>query len=78
MSRIHFIDKWLDIPVLRAETSTHSANFAALRRDSSGAALGLVLDMPVVQRGAQFACRGVDICVVAQMQIPMVPLFRKT
>ena len=44
---------------MRAETGTHSANCAADRRDSSGAALGLVLDMPViVQRGAQFACRG--------------------
>ena len=41
-----------------AETGTHSANCAADRRVSSGAALGLVLDMPVVQRGAQFACQG--------------------
>ena len=41
-----------------AETGTHSANCAADRRDSSGAALGPVLDMPVVQRGAQFACQG--------------------
>ena len=44
---------------MRAETGTHSANCAADRRDSSGAALGPVLDMPViVQRGAQFVCRG--------------------
>ena len=41
-----------------SETGTHSANCAADRRDSSGAALGRVLDMPVVQRVAQFACRG--------------------
>ena len=41
------------------ETGTHSANCAADRRVSSGAALGPVLDMPVIlQRGAQFACRG--------------------
>ena len=44
--------------VMWAETGTHSANCAADRRVSSGAALGLVLDMPVVQRGAQFACQG--------------------
>ena len=31
-----------------AETSTRSASYAVFRRDSSGAALGLVLDMPVV------------------------------
>ena len=43
---------------MRAETSTHSANCAADRRDSSGAALGPVLDMLVtVQSGAQFACQ---------------------
>ena len=41
-----------------AETGTHSANCAADRRDSSGAALGPVLDMPVVQRGAQFVSQG--------------------
>ena len=42
-----------------AETGTHSANCAAGRPVSSGAALGPVLDVPViVQRGAQFACRG--------------------
>ena len=42
-----------------AEAGTHSANCAHDRRDPSGAALGPYLDMPViVQRGAQFACRG--------------------
>ena len=42
-----------------AETGTHSTNCAADRLVSSGAALGPVLEMPViVQRGAQFACRG--------------------
>ena len=42
-----------------SETGTHSANCAADRRVSSGAVLGPFLDMPViVQRGAQFACRG--------------------
>ena len=41
-----------------AEMGTHSANCAADRRDSSGAALGPVLDMPVVQRGAQFVSQG--------------------
>ena len=40
--------QWLDIPVMCAETRTHSANCAVLRRDSSGAALGPVLDMPVI------------------------------
>ena len=42
-----------------SETGTHSANCAADRRDSSGAVLGPVLDMPViVQRGAQFVFQG--------------------
>ena len=42
---------WLDIPVMRAETCTHSANCADDRRDSPGDALGPVLDMPgFVQR----------------------------
>ena len=42
-----------------SETGTHSANCAADRRDSSGAALGPVLDKPViVQRGAQFVLQG--------------------
>ena len=40
--------QWLDSPVLRAETGTHCANCAVLRRDSSSAAPGLVLDMPVI------------------------------
>ena len=48
--------QWLVIP---AETGTHSANCAADRRDSSGAVLGLVLDMPLLCNvGAQFACQG--------------------
>ena len=55
--QIQFIDSGWPF-LLWAETGTHSANCAADRRDSSGAALGPVLDMPVVQRGAQFACRG--------------------
>ena len=38
----------LDFPIMRAETGTHSANRADDLRYSSGAALGLVLDMPVV------------------------------
>ena len=33
---------------MRAETGTHSANCAVDRRDSPGAVLGPVLDMPVV------------------------------
>ena len=42
-----------------SETGTHSANCAADRRVSSGAALGPVLDKPViVQRGAQFVFQG--------------------
>ena len=37
------------------------------------------VDTPVgVQRGTQFVFKVVDISVVAQMQTPMVPLFRKT
>ena len=50
MPQIQFIDSgWLFL----------QRTGAADRRDSSGAALGLVLDMPVVvQRFAQFACRG--------------------
>ena len=52
--------QWLDIPAMRAETSTHSANCADDRRDSPGAAPGLVLDMPViVQR--RCAVRGVKV-----------------
>ena len=42
-----------------AETGTHSANCAADRRDSSGAALGPVLDMPVVVQ-RRHLCRGAD------------------
>ena len=48
--------EWLDIPVQRRVLS---ANCAADRRDSSGAVLGPVLDMPViVQRDAQFVLQG--------------------
>ena len=63
----------------RAETSTHSANCAADRRDSSGAALGPVLDMPrycATQvrsswcQGRRHLCRGSDA-------VPLVLLFRK-
>ena len=40
--------QWLDIPVMRAETCTHSANCADDRRDFPGAVLGPGADMPVV------------------------------
>ena len=53
--------QWLDIPVLCAETGTHSANCAADRRVSSGAALLLcnVVHSPRVQ-GRRHLCRGAD------------------
>ena len=61
-----------------AETSTHSANCPVLRRDSPGAALGPVLDMPVIVQRQMHSLRVkvVDISVVAQKQFPLV-LFRK-
>ena len=40
--------QWLDIPVMRAETCTHSANCADDRRYSPGAVLGPGVDMPVI------------------------------
>ena len=71
--------QWLDIPVMRAETSPHSANCAADCRDSSGAAHAPVLDMPVIvqRRCAVRGVKVVDISVVAQMQFPLVLLFIK-
>ena len=43
-----FHRQWLDIPVMRAETCTHSANYADDRQDSPGAVLGPGVDMPVI------------------------------
>ena len=56
--QIQFIDSgWLFLLCVQRRVPTVQ-NCAADRRDSSGAALGPVLDMPVVQRGAQFVCQG--------------------
>ena len=45
--QLQFIDRVVDIPVLRAETCTHSANCAEDCRDSTGAVLGEDLVDPV-------------------------------
>ena len=79
--QIQFIGQWLDIPVMLQRRLPHSANCAGDRRDSSGAALGLVLDMPVVvhRSGANFAVvKVVDISVVAERQFPFVLTVQKT
>ena len=62
---------------MHAATSTHSPNCAADRRDSSGAALGPVLDMLVIvqRRCGVRGVKVVDISVVAQMLFPLVLLF---
>ena len=47
MPQIQFIESgWIFL--LFSETGAHSANCAVLRRNYSDAALGLVLDMPVI------------------------------
>ena len=46
--QFQFIDRVVDIPVLRAETCTHSANCAEDRRDSTGAVLGQCLRLASV------------------------------
>ena len=68
MPQIQFIDRVLACSS-STETGTHSANCAALRRDSTGAALGPV-------RHARF-CATPGVCV-AQKQFPMVLTFQKT
>ena len=75
--QIQFNDScWIFL--LFAETGTHSGNCAVLRRDSSGAVLGLVVGVPVVVQRQVRSLLGnvVDISVVAQRQFPLV-LFRK-
>ena len=46
--QLQFIDRLVDILVLRAETCTHSANCAAVCGDSTGAVLGLCLRLTSV------------------------------
>ena len=62
---------------MRAETSTHSANCAHDRRDYSGAALGPVLDMPILVprqvrsswcQGRQHLCRGANAVSLGPVQ----------
>ena len=70
----------VDSSCYAAETGTHSTNCADDRRDSSGAALGLVLDMPVIvhRQVPLTIVKVVDISVVAQRQFPLVLIVQKT
>ena len=76
--QIQFIDNgWIFLVCCR--DGTHSANCAGDRRDSSGAALALVLDMPVVvHRQVPTVVKVVDISVVAQRPFPLVLTVQKT
>ena len=60
-----------------AETCTHSANCADDRRDSSGAALGPVLDMPVMVQRQVHSSR-LSRSSTSQRQFPLVQTVQQT
>ena len=55
--QLQFIDRLVDILVLRAETCTHSANCAAVCGDSSGTVLGLCLRLTSVVSALRFVAQ---------------------
>ena len=76
VAQIQFIDRVLACSCT-TETCTHSASCAADRRNSPGAALGLVLDMPIVVHRQMRGRRTSDQKCVQQRQAPRGKLWKK-